>query len=81
MHYTKIIFEARDEKTFTQKIKELLKSDKKAQDLYKEYTQEADKLVDYIDYVMGKYEKKLDQWMKEYDITYNKAVDILSKGI
>lgn len=75
------VFEQKDVKKFTVALKDMLKSDQKAKSLFQDFKKDKDKIVDYIDYVMSKYTHKLDKMMKEYNVDYEEAIDLLTRGI
>jgi hypothetical protein len=81
MNFAKIVFESKDVIKFKAELKNLVSKDPKAKTLFKAFQSDADKVVDYIDYVMSKYPKDLDALMNKTNINYDEAVDILVKGI
>lgn len=81
MKFSQIVFEAKDVKSFQKAIKELVLKDNKAKSLLQAFRKDDDKMVDYIDYIMGKHTKDLDKLMKEFNINYDEAIDIIAKGI
>ncbi len=80
MDFNKIVFEAKDVKGFTSDFKELTKQDAKLSQLLRTFKKDEDKIVDYIDYVMSKYGKHLDQLMKKYNIGYDESIELMIKG-
>lgn len=81
MNYTKLVFESKDVKSFQKDISAIMMADNKAKQLINNYRKDEDKMVDLIDYLMVRYEKQLDNMMKNYNIGYDEAIDLIVKGI
>lgn len=81
MNYTKLVFEAKDVKSFLKDINSIVMADSKAKQLVMNFKRDEDKMVDLIDYLMVKYEKQIDNMMKNYNIGYEEAIDLIVKGI
>lgn len=81
MNYTKLVFEAKDVKSFLKDINSIVSADSKAKQLVNNFKRDEDKMVDLIDYLMVKYEKQIDNMMKNYNIGYDEAIDLIVKGI
>lgn len=81
MNYTKLVFEAKDVKSFMKDINSIVMADSKAKQLVMNFKRDEDKMVDLIDYLMVKYEKQIDNMMKNYNIGYDEAIDLIVKGI
>lgn len=81
MNYTKLVFESKDVKSFQKDISAIMMADNKAKQLINNYRKDEDKMVDLIDYLMIKYEKQLDNAMKNYNIGYDEAIDLIVKGV
>jgi hypothetical protein len=81
MNYTKLVFEAKDVKSFLKDINSIVMADSKAKQLVMNFKRDEDKMVDLIDYLMVKYEKQIDNMMKNYNIGYDEAIDLIVKGI
>lgn len=81
MNYTKLVFETKDIKSFLKDINSIVMADSKAKQLVMNFKRDEDKMVDMIDYLMVKYEKQIDNMMKNYNIGYDEAIDLIVKGI
>lgn len=81
MNFAKMVLETKDTKSFQKEFKELLNKDTKAKSLLQAFRKDDDKIVDYIDYIMSKYDKQLDTLMGEYNINYDESIDLITKGI
>lgn len=81
MNFTKLVFEAKDVKSFLKDINSIVMADSKAKQLVMNFKRDEDKMVDLIDYLMVKYEKQIDNMMKNYNIGYDEAIDLIVKGI
>jgi alpha/beta superfamily hydrolase len=79
MDFLKLVFESKDVKAFRKDIQDIIKSDSKARQLQQSYRKDEDKIVDFIDHFFSKHADKLDEIMKEYNINYDEAVDIIAK--
>lgn len=75
MDYLKIITENKTE--FTNDLRDLVKGDMKAKNLYRAFKKDEDKIVDYIDYVLSKYYNQVQKLMNQHGIEYDEAIDQL----
>lgn len=81
MDFAKLVLETKDVKSFQKEFKELISKDQKAKSLLQAFRKDDDKIVDYIDYVMSKYDKQMDSMMKQYNVNYDESIDLITKGI
>lgn len=80
MNFTKIVFESKDIHAFRQDLKDLVNSDSKARNLLNDYRKNRERIVDYVDYLMSKHDTDIERMMKDYNIDYEEAVDLIAKG-
>jgi len=76
-NYKNVICETKDLKAFTKEIQDLIKSDSRALSHKKAFTKDNEKLVELIDYMLGKYEKEIDALMRQQDVDYDDFVEAL----
>ena len=73
-NYKNVICEAKDLKAFTTSIKELIKSDTKASKFKQAFLKDNEKIVDLIDYMLGKHEKEVTTLMKIHNANYDELI-------
>lgn len=70
-NYKNIVMEAKDLKAFKSEMKKIIDNDTKASKLRQAYKKDSDKIVDLVDYLLGKYEKEVSKLMKQDNINYD----------
>lgn len=81
MNYLKILTENKNTNSFAEELKNLVRDDQKARQLYREFKADSEKIVEYIDYVMSKYFQELEQLMKKYSLSYEDIVNTLVERV
>lgn len=79
--FFKIALESKDSKGFQKEFKENILKDQKAKTLLSAFKKDDEKIVDYIDYIMGKFDKEMNAMMKKYNVNYDESIDLITKGI
>ena len=82
MDFSRLILETKDTKGFQKEFKEIIfNKDNKVKSLFNSFKKDDEKIVDYIDYVMGKYDKEMNSLMKKHNVDYDESINLITKGI
>ncbi len=81
INFSQLVFESKDVKAFQKDVKTIIMADQKAINLLQAFRKDADKMVDFIDYLMSKHDTQIDSIMNKYNINYDEAIDLIVKGI
>ena len=81
INFSQLVFESKDVKAFQKDVKTIIMADQKAINLLLAFRKDADKMVDFIDYLMSKHDTQIDSIMNKYNINYDEAIDLIVKGI
>lgn len=77
MNYLELVSESN---SFADQLRDLIKNDKKARQLFREFKKDNDNIVEYINYVLSKYYKQIDQLMKRFKVDYDEMLEFFIKG-
>lgn len=69
--YKNIVCEAKDLKKFKAELNSLINKDVKALKLQKLFKNDNQNIVDYVDYLLSKYEKEISKLMKLHNVNYD----------